>query len=99
MASLAAFGSLAGVVRHKIVYFPLLLGLVQPGSAGQPFPTTLPTETTNLYSDPTQSPSTYVYNNKDYTGTLPTQVSGGGRGCGWGAFTTLVDVNNFRFQP
>ena len=69
MASLAAFGSLAGVARHKIVYVPLLLGLVQPGSAGQPFPTTLPTETTQLYPG---------YNQAGYTGTLPTQVSGRG---------------------
>ena len=65
-ASLAAFGSLAGVAWHMIVYVLLLLGLVQPVSAGQPFPTTLPTETRNLD----------IYE-KDYTGTFPTQVSGG----------------------
>ena len=69
MASLAAFGSLAGVVGHKILYVSLMLGLVRPGSAGQPFPTGLPTETTNLYSG---------YSGVDYTGTLPTQVSEGG---------------------
>ena len=69
MASLAAFGSLAGVVGHKILYVSLLLGLVREGIAGQPFPTGLPTETTRLYPG---------YDSVGYTGTLPTQVSGGG---------------------
>ena len=69
MASLAAFGSLAGVDRHKILYVSLMMGFVREGSAGQPFPTGLPTETTTLDLD-----------RLDYTGTLPTQVSEGG-GC------------------
>jgi hypothetical protein len=64
MASLAAFGSVTGVAKHKILYVSfVLLGLVQHGRA-DPFPTTLPTETTSI-SGP----------DSGYTGTLPTQVS------------------------
>ena len=64
MPSLVGFGLLAATAWHKAPRVPLLLSLVQLGSAAE-LPWPLPTSTTII-----------DYNQDGYSGTIPTEVSG-----------------------